>query len=323
LRSRAIFFFVLAAVLAFFAVHFLNQRLTQSTAPVAVTERPTQTSVLVAANDLGAGTLLDATDMRWQSWPNDQVDSTYVVEGKGTINNFVGAVVRGHIAPGEPITTNMVIQPGERGFLAAVLKPGMDAVSAPLSPVTGAGGLVLPGDHVDLILEQQIIDVNNPGARPRLASETILVDLRVVAIDQSLSDADKKTLDGRTVTLEVTPKQAEAVEVAKQMGSLSVVLRSAANGDPSLASAPFTYTYDSDVSPILTRRTAARTGSAGIGVTVVRGDVGGGSASTTVSTVGAGESVLQGNFTAEKNGVTVQGSFTKTIPASTNSQSGS
>ena len=319
---RAIFLILLAFVLSFVAVRLLNQRLHQVAAPAVVIPQSTGTYVLVAANELGSGTLLDNGDMRWQSWPDGKIDASYLVQGKATMQSLDGAVVREHIAPGEPIGTGMVIQPGERGFLAAVLGPGMDAVSAPLSPVTGAGGLVLPGDHVDLILEHQIFDPGATNTAPHIVGETILVNLRVVAIDQSISDADKKTIDGRTVTLEVTPKQAEAVEVAKQLGNLSVALRSAATGDPALAAVVGSYTWDSDVSPLLERKVAVRTGG-GVGVTVIRGDVGGGAATTTLSTVGSGEAVLQGNFTAEKNGVTVQGSFTKTVPATTSSQSGS
>jgi len=295
LRSRALLFFALAIFLAIVTVHFVRQRLNAPAPTVVVAPPSAATSVLVAANDLASGTLLGTGDLRWQSWPDDRVDGNYIVKGKGDMQSMVGAVVRSHIAAGEPVAAGMVIKPGERGFLAAVLAPGMDAVSAPISPVSAAGGLVLPGDRVDLILEHQIIDPSTPGALPRLVGETVLVNLRVVAIDQSIGDVDKKALDGRTVTFEVTPKQAETVEVAKQLGTLSLALRSVATGDPAIASAVGSYTWDSDVSPLLERRAAKRGGA---GVEIVRGDVGGGGGGITTASSPDGSSGVSIQFTS-------------------------
>lgn len=273
MRLRALLFLLVAFVLAGLTVHMVHQRLAQvsSLAAAVATHAAPKTYVLVAAHDLGPGTLLASSDWRWQSWPDGAVDESWLRQGRDDPAMLAGAVVQTGIAAGAPIGTSMVIKPGERGFLAAVLAPGMDAVSIPISPVSAAGGLILPGDRVDLILDHTVSDPSDPAAAPRLVGETVLVNMRVVAIDQALSDDDKKVLDGRTVTLEVTPRQAETVEVAKQLGTLSLALRSAGAGDPAQASEVGMHTWDSDVSPLINRAPPAHGGSHGGSVEVVRG----------------------------------------------------
>ncbi len=249
MRPRVVVLAILALVLALVTSHYVRRSLDQSRHRGAVVQVTPRNQVMVAAHDLASGTLITAADLRWQSWPDGTLDKAYALQGRDDMQTFAGAVVRQHIATGMPITAGMVIKPGERGFLAAVLAPGMRAISVPLTMLSDDSGLVLPGDHVDLILLHSVTLPNAPGSTPRLIAETIDTDLRVVAIDENINDQDKKVLSGKTATLEVTPKQAERVEVAERIGNLSMILRSAgAPLDATMAAVRGSHTWDSDVS---------------------------------------------------------------------------
>jgi pilus assembly protein CpaB len=125
-----------------------------------------------------------------------------------------------------------LLHPGERGFLAAVLRPNHRAISIGVDAVTGAGGLVAPGDLVDLVLVQNFDASDAPVAR-RVTAETVLTRLRVIAIDQQIQQGGQTTnvvgqaRVARTVTLEVSPEQAEMVAVAEQLGRLALTVRPA------------------------------------------------------------------------------------------------
>jgi pilus assembly protein CpaB len=182
--------------------------------------------VMVARNVLPAGTFLKPEHLEWREWPKKGIAKNYLVQGKRTINEFVGAVVRRSISAGEPITGGRVVKPGARGYMAAVLTPGMRAVSVPLNATTGIAGFVFPGDRVDLLL------THRPGgkrAKSGQISETVLTGVRVLAVDQRSNDHSQGNAKvPKTTTIEVTPKQAEMVAVAKELGKLSLSLRSLA-----------------------------------------------------------------------------------------------
>lgn len=194
--------------------------------------KPTQ-RVLVAKADIGRGQFIRSEHLRWQSWPEDGIAPTYALEGKRPLEDFVGAVARDPIAGGEPITDSRVVQPGSGGFLAAVLQPGMRAVSVPVTATSGISGFVFPGDRVDLILTHILPKPENANSSiERRASETVLHDVRVLAIDQKVEGKPGEASVAKTATLEVTSKQSEVIAVAVDMGKLSLALRSlAANED--------------------------------------------------------------------------------------------
>jgi pilus assembly protein CpaB len=213
--------------------------------------------VLVADVDLPAGTFVKPQQLRWQRWPTDDVPESYVLNGRDTQENMVGAVVRRRIAVGEPVTDGAVVKPGERGFLAAVLNPGMRAVSVPINPTSGNSGLIFPGDRVDLILTQTLVSTVDKEL-VRRASETVLSDLRVIAMGAATDDdpeEGKANEKAKTATLEVTPAQAEKVALLTELGKLSLSLRSLASsteGDLAAAPAPAApFTWDRDVSRVL------------------------------------------------------------------------
>ncbi|MEC9066838.1 Flp pilus assembly protein CpaB [Pelagerythrobacter marinus] len=196
---------------------------------------PQGPKVLVAQRALPTGTIITADALGFQMWPEELVQDAYFLDGESDITKLLGTVVRHPITAGEPVTQGSLVSPGDSGFLAAALGPGMRAVTVPVSAKTGVAGFVFPGDRVDLVLTQA---VKGDDGQSLKASETILRNLRVLATDQSTT---QETVDGktvvrafRTVTLEVTPKIAEKVAVAQTIGTLSLSLRSIADSQSEL-----------------------------------------------------------------------------------------
>jgi pilus assembly protein CpaB len=200
-----------------------------ATGTTDIPKAPT-TKILVATHGLPAGQFLQPNDLEWQAWPDNAINSSYIVSGNRSVDELIGSVVRASISGGEPITDDRLIKKGDRGFLSAIMAPGTRAVTVQLQQNAGLGGLVLPGDHVDVVLTAVVPSTgqNEPEHR---ASETVLEDIRVVAIDQKMSDMSNETVMARSATLEVTPKQAEILALVTDMGKISLTLRSIASGD--------------------------------------------------------------------------------------------
>ncbi|MFY8195076.1 MAG: Flp pilus assembly protein CpaB, partial [Novosphingobium sp.] len=148
----------------------------------AAAKVPMGPKVLVAQRALPVGTIITADSINFQAWPKDMVQDAYFVEGEADMQKLLGTVVRNPITAGEPVTKGNLVAPGDRGFLAAALAPGMRAVTIPVSARTGVAGFVFPGDHIDLVLTQTV--KTNSDAMALKASETILKNLRVLATDQ-------------------------------------------------------------------------------------------------------------------------------------------
>lgn len=218
--------------------------------------KPLVQAVLVAAKDLAPGEFLQADGARWQEWPDVAVPDSYLVRGKAQESDLVGAVPRRPIAAGEPLSAASVVKPGDRGFLAAVLDPGLRAISVPVDEASSNAGLVFPGDRVDLIVTQTL-DLAGQSAGQRRVSETVLADVRVIAMGRSLKaeggDGAAPAAQARTATLEATPADAEKVALAAELGKLSLSLRSlaAADGAGDGGRVPPSPTWDLEVSPAL------------------------------------------------------------------------
>ena len=185
-------------------------------APVAGNE------VLVAAKALPVGTIITADMLAFQPWPKDMVEKAYFTKDDTDPAKLVGKVVRHTIIAGQPLGQGALVGPGENGFLAAALSPGMRAITVAVSDTSGVGGFVFPGDRIDLVLTQEVAGAEG---LPLRTSETIVRNLRVLAVDQRVDDTTTEAKVGRTATLEVTPKLAEKVAVAQTIGSLSLSLR--------------------------------------------------------------------------------------------------
>lgn len=192
--------------------------------------------VLVAQRALPVGTIITADSVAYQPWPKDLVQDAYFLQDKTDMGKLLGTVVKNPITAGQPVTQGSLVAPGDRGFLAAALGPGMRAVTIPVSSRTGVAGFVFPGDHVDLLLTQTV--KGETESQPLRATETILQNLRVLATDQATS---QETVDGKTqvkgfslVTVEASPKIAEELAVAESIGTISLSLRSIADNSAEL-----------------------------------------------------------------------------------------
>ncbi len=230
------------------------QQVARVEAPPTVAPVP-KMRMLVAARPLSIGTLLKDDDMREVEVPGDSVPEGAFVGGAESLAELRGALLRRFIDPNQPIIRTDVLRPRDRGFLAAVLRPGTRAISVGVDVVTGASGLIWPGDEVDLILTQNLQQQQgseSPGRR--VVGETILSAVRVIAVDQQISHSGTDTAAGRvvarTVTLEVNPEQAERLAVAMQLGRISLVVRSI-EGVPEASEPRPSLVFGSDVSSAL------------------------------------------------------------------------
>ena len=235
---KKIILLVAALLVAAIAAFFARSLLSGAPAPDAQAVAPVQPpQVLVATRALPAGTIITQDSFRWQQWPEEMMDSKTQFTRRGDDSDNIamlpGTVVRKAIAAGQPINKESLVAPGDQGFLAAALGPGMRAVTIPVSGLTGVAGFVFPGDRIDLVLTQIVgsADRNRDEGPPLKVSETIIRNLRVLATDNRVTpstDEEGKTVAARTdlVTLEVTPTIAEKISVAQTIGTLSLSLRS-------------------------------------------------------------------------------------------------
>jgi pilus assembly protein CpaB len=267
MNSKRIVFLLLAVVVAGVTAFLARTWLQSERAAIAaqfggqrqVAAKPA-VQVLVAKNAIRTGQLVKPDDLRWQPWPQGNLPPSYIIEGKRPISDFVGAVARSQFHVGEPIVESDIVMPGSRGFLAAVLKPGLRAVSVPATATSTVSGFIYAGDRVDVLLTHALTGTSGQGQHN--ATETILRNARVIAMDQKLdfTPGDKPDV-AKTATLELTAKQTEIVTLAVKMGELSLVLRSlqdppdeerdVAGGDDATAELGDSYTHDSQVSRLI------------------------------------------------------------------------
>ena len=237
-------------------------------AAAAVPARP-MAKVLVAAKDLQPGQRLKEADLTWMDWPVDEVNPAFITDGStplpaveavaapegavatvtrvasnlasgGAKADYVGSVVREPILAGEPIVSRKIVRAGDSGYMAAYLEPGMRAMAIRVTVETAAGGFILPGDRVDVLLTREA-EPNNMGVMEgERSSSTVMQNIKVLAIDQSTrAGDDEQAVVGATATLEIGPRDAEALALAKSKGELSLILRSYADtGGPSGRVAP-------------------------------------------------------------------------------------
>jgi len=250
-----------AVILAGGTAYLLNTYLSSQEAEIAsMAPKPPTTEVLVAKTDLPTGTVINDSNTEWLPWPEDAVQESYLVKTRDS--NPLTAIIkdkhvtRRAIPKGDPITTAKLYKADSPGFMRGSLKPGMRAIAVKASAASASGGFILPGDHVDVMLTHNLLRRAMQRANVtsdelialEYTSETIMEDLRVLAIDQNVNEFQGGAALGKTVLLEVTPKQAEKLNTAKVMGTLYLVLRSAETGDVEHVTS---FTTDVEVSPLL------------------------------------------------------------------------
>lgn len=259
---RVVFFVLMAfGLMGFGTVAWITSRphVTATAAAHAVhAAKPQKQLVLVAARAVHAGNLLKPEDIA-----SKLMTLTHAAAQGVTLDTpearraLIGSMVRRSFGPGDIVRNTDIMRPGDHGFLAAVLQPGMRAVTISVDNTTGSAGLIWPGDHVDLILTQTLTDPAL-SAGQRVAAETLLSDIRVLAIDQQIVQGAAPTTSdsqSRTVTLEVTQQQAERISVANRLGRLSLSVRSADQRRHTKSPAAVETTWASDVSRALTAET--------------------------------------------------------------------
>lgn len=200
-------------------------KLVNKPARVITQEAPvSMAQVLVAKTDVGLGVITGPENFRWQDWPKGSLSPSYIQRSArpNAIADLTGAVARTPLLPGEPITALKLVKAGDGGVLAAILPAGMRAISTRIKEETGVGKLILPNDHVDVILTTR--------RRNEHSSETLFRNVRVLAIGQLIEAKEgKKLAEGNTATLELTPGQAEEMAAANARGEISLTLRSIAD----------------------------------------------------------------------------------------------
>jgi pilus assembly protein CpaB len=216
------------------------------------------TQVLVAKRDLPVGARLAAGDLGWQAWPAEAVNPVYITDGQapvappadaaamararagqaakaaeaavggavGPMEQVYGSIVREAVLGNEPITKAKLVRGGEGGYMAVVLRPGMRAMAVPINVSGAAGGFILPGDRID-VMQGHAVEGGAAGGRSGFTAQTLLRNIRVLAIDQT-TQAPKsgQSLIGAVATLEVPAQDAEVLVRAKAQGEVTLVLRS-------------------------------------------------------------------------------------------------
>lgn len=187
--------------------------------------------VLVAAEDIGQGARISPENVRWQRWPDEAVNGAYIQKQTmpDAVEKLDGSVVRSPFVAGEPIRNVKLSRP-ESGFLSAILPSGKRAIAVRVSAQSTAGGFILPGDRVDIV--QTISQQASPDMPAENVSRTILANVKVLAVDQTVDEKDgEPVVVGKTATLELDPAQVELITAAEASGTLSLSLRSITDTD--------------------------------------------------------------------------------------------
>jgi pilus assembly protein CpaB len=209
-------------------------------APAPVVQLET-VDILVANEDIGMGHAVAGNEMRWQTWPAAAASANFIRKSDrpDAINQIAGSIARQPFSAGEPIREAKLIKGNGSGYMAAILPQGMRAVSTEISPETGVGGFILPNDHVDVLLSRRDKEAEKATGIEVHTTETILQNVRVLAIDQTVEEKNgQKVVVGKTATLELAPRQTETLAMSRQMGTISLALRSLVDSDGKPESAP-------------------------------------------------------------------------------------
>jgi pilus assembly protein CpaB len=209
--------------------------------------------VLVAKNDIALGQTITPDLLQWQTWTETTASGNFIKrkDRPNAVTDLTGSIVRMPFIAGEPIREQKLVKANGSGFMAAILPSGMRAVSTEISAETGAGGFILPNDRVDVVLSKHEKVQSGPDAVASdfISSQVVLSNIRVLAIDQAPKEKEgQNAVLGKTVTLELTPPQVETLAKARLGGTLSLALRSIADGKQTkVAEADSTHQDDKQV----------------------------------------------------------------------------
>lgn len=232
-----------------------------------IVEEVDYTQVLSVVEPMNKGDRVRDGDLRWIDWPTEAVTAALIINDSSAdvsaMESLMGALVRESLTPGDPLIMSRFIRAGDAGIMAALLNPGMRAVTVRISVDTASGGFIQPGDKVDIILQETIQPDGEVGSStvPKYVAATIFENVTVLAIDQSFSNNPEggAAIPGSTATLELSPRDAERVTVAQVRGDLSLVLRGFSG---SAARAPTRATTPTDTEKSVPPLTIYRSGAA-------------------------------------------------------------
>ena len=225
MRPSQIAVLVLALGAGGLAVLFMS-RIEQAPAPPPAPPQIATVEILVAKADIEAGLKLTPDKVQWQEWPATAVNAEYIrkTDSSAASTEIAAFIARTPFSPGEPILRTKLIGANGSGYMAALVKRGMRAAATEITTEAGVAGFILPNDHVDVVLTR--LDKTAAGKNEG-KSETILANVRVLAIDQTAEEKNgQRVIVGKTATLEVTDIQAETLTLARRLGTLSLTLRS-------------------------------------------------------------------------------------------------
>ncbi|MBI2236874.1 MAG: Flp pilus assembly protein CpaB [Magnetospirillum sp.] len=258
MRPVAIILVVVAALAAVLTGFLAKRWMDGQARPTG--DAPQLVEVLVAAREVPAGTALQGGDLRYDPWPPVAVSSRLLSRQNGDDPKarFLGQVTRRALVEGEPFAETVVVRHDAAGVLAAMLAPGMRAVSIAITTASGVSGFITPGDRVDVVLAADVRKAEGGGSQDkggplvRFAAETVLEDVKVLAIDQQIARGrDGSAIQGKTATVEVSSKQAELLTAAGMLGNLSLVLRGFEADTARAATQPSSFTSDIEASKAL------------------------------------------------------------------------
>ena len=190
--------------------------------------------ILIAKGDIAMGQSVTGDDITWQAWPTAAASPSFIrkTERPDAIQQLNGSIARTPFVVGEPMREAKLIKANGSGFMAAILPSGMRAISTEISPETGAGGFILPNDRVDVILSRRDKEAEKATGVELHTSDTILRNIRVLAIDQAIEEkGGQRVVVGKTATLELSPSQSETLALSRQLGTLTLALRSLADSN--------------------------------------------------------------------------------------------
>ncbi|MCP8938137.1 Flp pilus assembly protein CpaB [Alsobacter sp. SYSU M60028] len=187
--------------------------------------------VLVAATDIPVGATVSAREVKWQAWPGDGVGPGMITRASqpNAVQDFTGALARTTLMTGEPIRNERLVKANQGGVMSALLPAGQRALAITIDNrgSNSAGNFILPNDRVDVIRIFKNDDASHAEQREVYASETLLRNVKVLAIGQNIQERNgEKVVVGETATLELDPGQVELVLLAQRVGQLSLALRS-------------------------------------------------------------------------------------------------
>lgn len=274
MRTIVIGLIFVAVLLAGGTAYLLSNYLkTQEATIAAQAPKEFAESVLVANADLPAGTVINSSNVTWQPWPEDGVTDDFITK-KSSDDPVADLekdknVVRRGLSKGDPIVKRKLHSPtNSPSFMRGTLKPGMRAVAISTSPISASGGFVLPGDRVDILLQQSLLSgmlQKQLGTDKELPlintiTEVIMEDVLILAINGQVAGFEGGSVPAQIILVEVTPKDAEKLITAQKMGQLSILLRSLESVDKYAQGEGPGYTTDIEVSPTLSNPGAVLAG---------------------------------------------------------------